>query len=375
MAGFYATDDERKVLMKNRQQQNGSAVVIMLGIISIVSVVCGMLGFTATQQMRAAQITRENLKARLIAESGLNKAYLALKHNFAQIATYTDAGSFGDGTYTIETAVTGYAGNNRAQLISKGVCGMGRTVVRVDLQNKPVIVTEAEDERFFALDFDLLAGSNLDLKGNFFGDFTKIHANGAVNISGSANIDAKIVSSTSTVNWKGSPANVTKIANAKYEPILNTELLAAMAAFKSYAVANGAVYASGSNIPTEPPGGVAYCTGSDAGWSGEGTGCFIFEGSFSSKHINITAVDGYPALIVLSVNAVQFNAGTEIRGALLLPSSSLKLNGQAQIYGSILVGQTMTGNGTADLYAGTTQGFSLPPVEKLADYVMPIVWH
>ena len=122
---------------------------------------------------------------------------------------------------------------------------------------------------------------------------------------------------------------------------------------------------------------MAYCTGDASGWSRTGNGCFIFAGdtSFQGNAVNVSSVNGYPALIVLGAGEVKFNSGTVVRGAILIPNGSAKLNGHAQFYGAILVGQGMTGNGTADLYAGNGQGFNLPPDETTTDNVVITAWH
>lgn len=358
-------------------RRSGSAILVVLGIISVVSIVCGMLGFAASQQMRASQITRDLLAARLVAESGLNMAYRSIRNDFSQInGEYTRQGTFGGGRYTVTATPLGDGEVTRAKLVSQGVCGLGRFTVSADLENRPLAAVEdIGGGRFFPLAFDLLVGSTLSLKGNFKAQVTAVHANGAVTLTGSSKVDATTISSARTVAWKSPPAGVTLLPNQAAVEILPSALTAAINDLKAYAIEHGAVYSSGAQIPASPPGGVAYCTGSDSGWSGVGTGCFIFEGTFSSKHLTINNVNNYPAVIVLSPSSVQFNAGTVINGALIMPSSSLKLNGHAEIYGPILIGQTLTGNGTADLYAGGGQGFNLPPVETVTDNVVITAWH
>lgn len=361
-----------------RKREEGSAILVVLGIIAVVSIAIGMLDFTASQQMRSSQITREMLKARLIAESGLNKAYNSVKKDFSKVSSgYTDAASFGDGTYAVKTLLT--AGNaNRVQLVSEGKCGLGKAVVSVDLENRPITTSDGDTaDDYFDLLFDLLVGGTLDLKGNFKANVTDIHANGNATITGSAETDAKTVSSGGTVTWKKPNGTVTLLSNQSSVEILSDALVAAINQFIEYAAENDAVYGSGSDIPSSPPGGVAYCTGDASGWSRTGSGCFIFAGdaSFQGNAVNVSSVDGYPAIIVLGSGEVKFNSGTEVHGAILVPNGSVRLNGHAAIYGAILVGQGMTGNGTADLYAGDGQGFNLPADETTTDNVVVTAWH
>jgi len=361
-----------------KKNQNGSAVLTVLGVISIVMVVCGMLGYSSTQQMRSSQITREMLKARLIAESGLNKAYNAVKNDFDQVAGYADQAAFGGGTYTVKSVALSGGETRRAQLISEGVCGFGRAVVSVDLENRPKV--EADDDPsddYFDLLFDLLVGGTLNMTGNFKADVTDIHANGSATLSGSAETDAKTVSSAGSVIWKKPGGTVTLLSNQSPVEILTEALLEAINDFIACAVKNGAVYASGAEIPDSPPGGVAYCTGDSSGWDRTGNGCFIFAGeaSFQGNAVNVSSVNGYPALIVLGADEVKLNSGSVVHGAIIVPNGSVKLNGHADLYGPIVVGQGMTGNGTADLHAENGQGFNLPPEEELTDNVVVTAWH
>ncbi|MEI7901976.1 MAG: hypothetical protein WCK89_17120 [bacterium] len=362
----------------NVEGRNGSAMLTVLGIVSVVSIVCGMLGVTALNQARSSQVTRDMLKARTIAESGLNKAYHAIKENFPLVKGYQLTESFDGGIYKIRSVELTGVSPNRAQLFGEGVYGLGRVVVAADVENRP-LVTGDEDgsDDFFELDYDLLVGGVLKLSGNFYADVTKIHSNGSADLGGSANLGSEqvVVSSAGTAAWKKQPANVTLLSQQPAQEIFSDALAAALDALKAYAVANKAVYASGAAIPFEPPGGIAYCTGPDDGWSGDGKGCFIFEGVFSGKHLNVESVDGYPSLVVLSPSSFTLNAGTVLKGAVILPNSSLKFNGHAAIYGPLLVGQTMTGLGTADLYAGSGQGFTLPPKESQKDRVVITAWH
>lgn len=354
-------------------KRSGSAVLIALGIISIVSIVCGYLGFTASQQMRMMQITRDMIKAKIIAESGLNIAYNRVKSDFSAAAAMSLNCTFSDGNFAV-TSDAVPSNENRYKLTSTGTCGLGKFTVSADIENRPIVSPDNVTDRFFTLAFNLLVGGALSMTGNFHAGVSAIHANGAVTMNGSSSANGSTISSASSVSLKNT-TGITALPNQPLIAIQPDTLTAAITALKNYAYQNGAVYASGADIPSSPPGGIAWCTGSDTGWSGEGTGCFIFDGAFSTKHMDIDSPDGYPALIVTSANSLIFNAGTVINGALIIPSSSLKLNGHATITGAIVIGQGVTGNGTADLYAGSGAGFNLPPSEQTDDNVVITAWY
>jgi hypothetical protein len=368
--------------MKAQPQRHGSALLIVIGIVLVVSLATAALSYHASQKMHEAQITREQLKARLIAESGLNKAYHAVRDDFSLVADYTETAAFGGGSYAVASMpmVTqeGHVLDNRAQLVSRGACGIGRAVVTIDLENRPLTTTDDDaTDNYFNLYYDLLVGGVLDLKGNFWAEVANMHANGNATISGSAKVDAKTVSSAGTVTWKKADGTVILLSNQSPVKVVTEALLAAIDALVGYARENNAVYTDGSLIPASPPGGVAYCTGNPDGWSRTGNGCFIFAGdaSFQGGALDVQSVNGYPAIIVMGTGEVKMNSGSEVHGAMLVPNGSVKLNGHAVFYGPILVGQGMTGNGTADLFAGDGQGFSLPPSETVSDNVVITAWH
>jgi hypothetical protein len=355
--------------------RNGSALVAVLGIVAAVSVVCGMLSVAAVNQARATQINCDMLKARMIGESGLNKAYQAIKGNFALVkGGYVLSEAFAGGTYSVRSVALAGAGQNRAQLFAEGLYGAGKVVVAADLTNCVQVVGSGSPD-YFPLDFDFLVGGTMTISGNFHLHVSQMHSNGNADLGGSTSSDPCVISSAGTAAWKKKPANVTLLSGQQARVVYPASLEAAINKLKASAQANGAVYANGSQIPSSPPGGIAYCTGSDTGWSGDGTGCFIFDGVFNNKHVNITAPDGYPALVVLSPCSMQFNAGAYIYGALLLPSASLFLNGHAAIYGPLLVGQNLSANGTADLWEGSGQGLTTPPSQTVLDKAVITAWH
>ena len=366
--------------MKTRPRQ-GSALLIVIGIVLVVSITTAALSYHATQQMHAAKVTREQLKARLIAESGLNKAFHAIQHDFSLVADYAEEAAFGDGTYEVTAAAMttqdGQALENRAQIVSRGECGIGRATVTIDIENRPLTSDDDLSDNYFNLYYDLLVGGTLNLKGNFWAEVANMHANGDATITGSAESDATTVSSAGTVTWKKADGTEILLSNQSPVEVVTEALLAAIQALVDYAAANNAVYSEGSQIPESPPGGVAFCTGNPDGWSRTGNGCFIFAGdaSFQGGALDVHSVDGYPALIVMGAGEVKINSGSEVHGAILVPNGSVKLNGHAVFYGPILVGQSMTGNGTADLHAGDGQGFTLPPTGTVADNVVVTAWH
>jgi len=374
--------NKQEVDMTRGQRQGGSALIIVLGIIAVVTITAGAMCYTANQQMHTARVTRETLKARLIAESGLNKAYNEVRGDFSKIDSCAQSGTLGDGTYAVRT-VTALGGHpNRAQIISEGRCGIGRATVSADLENIPIITSEGSgDANFIQLPYDLQVGGTLDFAGNAEALFELIYALRDLTERGNPTF-ADVVSFFSSAGIDIKAGNIDGsyeiFENQPPQAIVTAVLIAAINALKEYAIKNGAVYDSGDEIPDSPPGGVAYCRGDAKKWSGQGTGCFIIDGevSFQGSGIDIKSVNNYPALIVLSASEVKFNADAEIHGAIILPNASFTVNGHADIYGVIVVGQSARINGTANLHQGVGgRGFEVPSAESVKDNVVITAWH
>lgn len=368
-----------KTNRKQRNARSGTAIITVLGLVSLICMASGYMAYTATQEMHMSRVLRESLKAKLIAESGLNTAYELLKTDFSKASGLKLESEFADGTYVV-TSEPDPNSPLRFQLISNGTCGTyGKYKVAADIENRQRVTVDSDpDDLFFSLDFDVLVGGIMDLKGNFNAEVTQIHANGNITSKGSSSIDTLTISSAGTIKLFKFSGSSTVLQNQPAVDIQPEELTAAINALKAYAEKNGAKYSDSSQIPESPPGGVAWCTGDGSRWIGGGTGCFIFDGDVAVQgggHQEITSVNGFPALIVLGTGLVHLNAQTVVKGAILVPNGSVFLNGTAEFYGPVLVGQTFTGSGTADLYSGDGQGFNLPPTVTTTDNVIISAWH
>jgi len=362
-----------------KSTQSGTAIITVLGLVSLICMASGYMAYTASQEMHMSRVLRESLKAKLIAESGLNTAYQLLKTDFSKAPGLKLENEFGSGNYVV-TSVQDPNNDKRFQLISNGTCGtLGKFKVAADIENRPIITNDSDpDDLYFDFLYDVLVGGIMDLKGNFDVDVEKIHANGNITSRGSSSVETLTLSSGGTIKLFKFTGSSTILQNQPEVDIQPAALTAAIDALKAYAEKNGAKYADSADIPANPPGGVAWCTSDGARWIGSGTGCFIFEGDASLQgggRREITSVNGFPAIIVLGTGQVKINAQTVVNGAILVPNGSIFLVGTAEFHGPILVGQSFTGSGTAELFAGDGQGFALPPNETKTDNVVITAWH
>ena len=362
-----------------KNARSGSAIITVLGLVALISMSSGYMAYTASQEMQMSRALRESLKAKLVAESGLNAAYQLLKTDFSRASGLRLESQFGAGRYIV-TSIPDPANTKRFQLIANGTCGtLGKFKVAADVENRTIIGSgSGSGSAFFPLAFDILVGGIMDMKGNFNAEVNTIHANGNITSKGSSSLETTLITSAGKVTLSKFTGPNTVL---QYQPPVDVRpaaLTAAINSLKAYAEKNGAKYADSADIPANPPGGVAWCTSDGARWIGSGTGCFIFEGDASLQgggRRTITSVNGFPAIIVLGTGQVKINAQTVVNGAILVPNGSIFLVGTAEFHGPVLVGQTFTGSGTADLYGNGAQGFSLPPVTTTTDNVIITAWH
>lgn len=354
--------------------RKGTALITVLGLVSLICIASGYIAYMASQEMHMGRVIRESSKAKYIAESGLNTAYILIKYKFSRADGLHIEGTFADGKYVV-TGEQDPENDQRFKLTSLGTCGVyGRFKVAADVENRPVLLT-GNSERFFALPYDFLGLSAISLSGNLGAGVTSIHGNGPVTMTGASSTDATTITSAMTVTLKKvSPAPITQSGTARVAMPAN--LTAAINELILYATENGEVYRSGEMPSATPIGGVAVVTGlPPANWTG-GTGCYIFTGGGRAvlNGITINNVAGYPSLIFPNSTELAFTGNVILNGAVLLPSSSLRIAGNAAVYGPLIVGMSVEGSGTANLFTGDFgQGFNLPP--SSTDNVVISAWH
>jgi hypothetical protein len=362
---------------KLKNARSGTAIITVLGLVALISMASGYMAYTASQEMHMSQVLRESLKAKLIAESGLNTAYQLLKTDFSKAPGLKLENTFGDGNYVV-TSAPDPASAFRFQLTSHGTCGKyGKYKVGADIENRQRITSLDPNDRFFKLLYDFLVLSSMYLNGNILDASATIHANGNIKLGGSSSIpsDAKI-SSTGTIDDGKLNLPASSMQENAQPVTLPEGFSAAIDELIAFARQNGEVYKDGEAPSSAPQGGVAICEGfPPSNWTG-GTGCYIFlgGGKIVLNNLTINNVDGYPSLVFKNTAEISLTGNVVLNGAVLLPSSSLKFTGNAAVYGPLVVGLPVDGNGTADHYAGPIgQGFNLPPI--ITDNVIISAWH
>lgn len=355
--------------------KNGTAIITVLGLVCLICIVSGYIAYTASQEMRISRVIRESLKSKTIAESGLNVAYSLIKTNFSIINNLNLYQPFGNGTYKV-TSYPDMNNSNRFKLVSVGTFGeLGRYKVSADVENRQTFSQQNIQDSFFSLGFDLLCLSDINISGNFGAGVNSIHGNGNIRVTGASVLEALTITSSGTVSLKKEIPGVTietsvpLVPNPRNLHYTINELIA-------FAIQNSEVYKDGEYPSANPIGGIAVCTGfPNPNWRG-GTGCYVFlgGGKIVLNGVTVNNVNGYPSIVFLNPSNVSFTGNVTLNGAVLLPYSSLNFNGNSNIYGPLVVGASISGNGSANLFSGVFgQGFNRPP--NISDNVVISAWY
>jgi hypothetical protein len=255
-------------------------------------------------------------------------------------------------------------------------------IVSADLEARPINLGN-DSGSYVALDTSIFVNGTLFGRGNGNYTVSSIHANNNITFKGSTDFyTPPDLSSGGDIDLgkkqTGDVGTQDEYVDQKPIPQVPVDT------FIAVAEKNGQVYDSVNDLPANPPGGVAVCTATSAKWNDEDpqTGCYIFMGSFqisSGLNLNADPSTGYPALIVMGTSVHISGSGNKawhhINGAVYAPNAAMHITGST-IRGPIVCGQDFDYSGTGSVFGGgTTQGFSLPPEESIAEKVVITAWH
>lgn len=354
----------------------GAAFMTVMIVVLIISFVSSAIVSMAMYQPRSISRVRDYIRAKAIAEAGVNQAYSMLVTNFA--ARYNAAAfpqtSFGGGTYDVTVSPVG---TDAAFLVSEGTFGTATARAAVDLKNYGE--TEPSTGPSSAWGHSIFANGTINLNGSgtLFGSaFTNqdLIQNGAIEwgasdntcdvytvgqfrVNGTADIFGEVYAPVILVTGQN---NITATHEQSVPPIRFPIL--DLTELYNTAVTNGQVYSGGtynSNVVLgNIPGGVAWFNG-DVRFKKTLTfsGCVIatgdirFDGSFSN-----TREGNLPAIISRD-GGILINGSHTVEG-LIYCAGDLRMNGSGTIEGSIVVGGNIDLNGS---YGIVTYNYSAPP--------------
>jgi cytoskeletal protein CcmA (bactofilin family) len=184
--------------MKKDATKHGGAMVVVLTVIITLSGVMISMVAMSSQRAFTAQRLSHKIRAVALAEAGVNQAYTVLVTNFS---ARTNPASFPPITYgggTYDCTVTP-VGTKVATISCDADWGIASAEVMIDIRNYGDGGAGSQTWDEDAFNYAMLSGGNFDFGGCGTVAGTngqvKLHANGTININGSAGTDIDIESS------------------------------------------------------------------------------------------------------------------------------------------------------------------------------------
>lgn len=382
--------------------QRGSVLVMTFILILTVGLVGSALYATSSQQILSTINTRDHLKARVIAESGINEAYNRLKYDFSLAGEPTNfpPTAFGGGTYDVTVTLIG---TNMARLDSIGTCGRSTARVTVDLINlEKTRVNWLPDDRLGNMsvftNYSILAGGAIGWAGG--GEMRggkPVHANNLLEMTGGGELrgtglvvrssqqismkgSAKILGKTEAPSYSGKTGNITGPRVTGPVPIVTVPQID-LTPFYEWALVNGQVR-SGSilvNSDTTIPGGVLWVNGNVRISNGSINGCIVATGDIEiSTSRTMQSPNGYPLLISRDGN-IKITSTPTMTGLVYARGGNVDWQGGGVLYGAIVLAGRFNKAGGSDLIVGELAAppavpETNPPGTNSTDYVIISAW-
>ena len=351
-------------MKRNGNDRNGSGLLAVMATILIVTMGGAGLLYLAQQQTHAVKMAQHSMRAQIIAESGANAAYSAIKHNFAgRTAPHV---AFDGGVYDV--TVTTQADAKTAQIKCVGTYEKSQATVILDVKNFAEVVEGGIVPRTSPWAHGVFCNGYIEFKGasrlegsvhvnNYLRtngalewgteaedcDVTccgvdGYHGNGNVTIHGQVTAPDIVVKGQNHIREeeKTTPDQVVFPENLD------------LSAYYQIAQQNGQVYSSQN---PKGPGGVRWING-DLTQNGtlRYTGCVIATGNIEFKGaVHQTQYEDYPA-VVSRDGFLKVNGAHEFTG-LIYARGNVTWNGAGDFVGSILCGGNMTFNGASGIIA------------------------
>jgi hypothetical protein len=333
---------------KIKNAKSGSSLILALVLIFAVSAGAAIVYEYTANQARMSKKTIDMLKARSIAESGINITYAKLKNDISKLNNGNWAEeSFDGGKYNIHLNIIA---SNRMSLISIGNYNGVESKVRADLRYYPseeIMVNPSSTTVGtiygpYIYNHSLYVGGTCTWRGRGTFGGGNVYVNGLIDLGGngtwvkSSGSTLKIYSSTK-INTFGSGEIVCdsviapEITQKKSDGIIGALVISSVSApvlpeielspFYQHAYKNGQVKTGNFSVPSGyvPVGGILWCDGT-LDFKGKVTGCFI------------------------ATAGITLEAGAEVKPinpnwpTLYNKAGDINFTGQAETYGFIYTG-------------------------------------
>lgn len=381
--------------------RRGAALLTTFAIIVLVAAVCSGMYAYSSHQVLASSRTRDFLKAKVIAEAGINQAYNVMKFNFAakdDDSLFPET-AFGGGSYDVEVVTVS---SNTARLVSVGRCGLSQATVKVDLLNQ--VRTAADwlengamvDPALFT-NYAILTGGMIDWGGGGTvqgggkirtNDELEMVGGGTLNGAGlvvlsSQNIyiqgSSKILGEAHAPSFEGKINNITTRVT---EPVPFVVIpLLDLTPFYQRALANNEVKNGSFKLTSDysPLGGVVWVNGNVKISNGSVNGCIVATGDIEiSTSDSLSSVNGFPLLISRDGN-IKITSTPELSGLVYARGGKIDWKGGGTLTGSIIAAGDLDKGGGSDLIIQFTPAVpSIPDAPDAAtnstDYVIISAW-
>lgn len=356
----------------NRKRARGFAMVLALSfLVLMVAVATGVLAF-GQQQMHAARMTRDYLKAKVIAETGLNVAYNDIRSSIERVGNYVGAETtFGDGSYAVTIEQVGESGDENIRFLrlsSLGKCGISEARATLAVRHRRLVNETVNPDLDAVLRNAVTSGSSITLGGSIYvgGD---VASPVSIRINGNTQC---IAGSAYAPSYKGKSSCVGgTIDNDPTRYAVDWGSILEIDAFLSHAVTW-----DGRSMSDYPANTIVYCPG-EVNIAANGTfQCSIIAKGDIKMAGSVTQLQPgtYPALVSLT-GSVKLSGTATTHGlvAALSGSGTVTNSGNGDIYGCVLSSGEFKDTGNWSIFY-TALEIRPPGATDNSDLVEVVAW-
>lgn len=323
---------------KSSAARRGSSLLMVLGVIAVVAVATASIASLTLNLPGWMRRQTDAIRAKAIAEAGLNEAYARLRDDFSLRYQPLAFGqrSFAGGTYNVTVTPVG---ERAARLLSVGRYGIAEVRVGMDVRNAAAQSGDSgSDQRPpNPWQYAMFANGNLRLNGTPPTVRGALHSNQEFRLSGNPRNIEGIITARSIVSTGGEipPQQIGTFREVPFPSLSDPYFVQLLAT----AQANGAVRSGGtfreSDLATIH-GNVLWVTGNAT-----------FHGSFT-----------FNGVIVATGRITLRGSGTRVLNGLMYTPGDITSDGSTDLYltGSMMAGGNIEFNGASSIFTHAPVG-------------------
>lgn len=366
----------------------GSAFITVMILIFTMSAFLGIIAVASNQRGYMASKLGDRMRAHSIAEAGVNYAYSVIKTNWAARTNglfFPFGSNYASGSFTVDVTIAS-ATSITATIISVGRYGIADATAELEIKNTGTGTLGWDTNAF---NYAVLCGGTFDFAGCGTIASTqataKVHANGKITISGSANVGGDTgrldlesateieVKNNKTVNGDAVAPNIELNTSGIISGTSSEQAVPTIAIpqinldpYYNWALAHGEVKAAGWTPPSNPytpNGGIIWIDGSSGTING-GTinGAVIATGNVKlSGTVNVRGTSDSGGFAVVSRDgSVDNQSSGTIEGIVYVKTGNFTQTANGTLIGSLVVAGTISKGGNSDVIVYDHEVPSLP---------------